>query len=304
MNRVKLLLSFVVIFHQLLYSQTKSPITYQQLKEYEGIYEYTNRTTLKMATSPKDTTLYAIINESRYPLTFVSRDVFHNSTNDKVIFFRDKRNKINSYSVGKDTFNLLNKKTSLPKEMWYARMGDVNYIYKQPKKIKDGLETRPLTDSGLDEKLLTEMTKKIIDGTYPNVHSVLIIKDGKLVFEEYFYGYTSTKLHELRSATKSIISALTGIAIDKGYIKSKNETVLNYFPEYNFKNNTKEKKKITIEHLLTNQSGLDCDITDPKSEGNETVMSNSDDWIKFTLDLPMIDSAGEKEGIAQETPLL
>jgi CubicO group peptidase (beta-lactamase class C family) len=117
----------------------------------------------------------------------------------------------------------------------------------------------------------------------------LIIKDGKLVFEEYFYEYNKTKLHEMRSATKSIISALTGIAIDKGYIKSKTETVLSYFPEYTFKNLTDDKRRITIENLLTNQSGLDCDVSNPKSEGNETAMNNSDDWIQFTLDLPMID---------------
>src|SRR5262249_222701 len=97
--------------------------------------------------------------------------------------------------------------------------------------------------------------------------------------------------------------ALTGIAIDKGFIKSKNEKVLPYFPEYDFNNNSEEKRKITIENLLTNQSGLDCDITDPKSEGNETVMSNSDDWVKFTLDLPMIDSPGGKGRYCSGNPV-
>jgi CubicO group peptidase (beta-lactamase class C family) len=160
-----------------------------------------------------------------------------------------------------------------------------------------------LENTGLDRTLLTEMIKKIIDGTYPNVHSVLIIKDGKLVFEEYFYEYDRNKLHELRSATKSFVSALTGIAIEKGFIKSKNEEVLSYFPEYSIKNNSDQKKKITIEHLLANQSGLDCDITDPKSEGNETVMSNSEDWVKFTLDLPMIDSAGGKGRYCSGNPV-
>lgn len=138
------------------------------------------------------------------------------------------------------------------------------------------------------------MMQKIVEGKYPNVHSILIIKDGKLVFEEYFYEHNKNKLHELRSATKSFISALTGIAIDKGFIKSKNEIVLSYFPEYTFENNSDAKKKITIENLLTNQSGLDCDVSNPKSVGNETTMNNTDDWVKFTLDLPMSDSAGGK----------
>jgi CubicO group peptidase (beta-lactamase class C family) len=99
-------------------------------------------------------------------------------------------------------------------------------------------------------------------------------------------------LHETRSATKTFISALTGIAIDKGYIKNTDETVLSFFPEYSIKNNSEAKKRITIENLLTNQSGLDCDITNPKSEGHENKMNNSDDWVKFTLDLPMIENAG------------
>ena len=124
----------------------------------------------------------------------------------------------------------------------------------------------------------------------------MIVKDGKLVFEEYFYEHDKNKLHELRSATKSFISALTGIAIEQGYIHSKDEKVLPYFSEYTFKNNTDAKKQITIENLLTNQSGLDCDVYNPKAMGNESIMAYEKDWIQYSLDLPMNDSAG---GIGQ-----
>ena len=126
---------------------------------------------------------------------------------------------------------------------------------------------------------------------------------GLFVFEEYFYEYTKDSLQELRSASKSFVSALTGIAIEKGFIKTKNETVLSYFPEYNFKNNSETKKRITIENLLTNQSGLDCDLSNPKSEGNETTMSNTGDWVKFTLDLPMIDTPGGKGMYCSGNPI-
>ena len=80
------------------------------------------------------------------------------------------------------------------------------------------------------------MMHKIVTGDYPNVHSVLIVKNGKLVFEEYFYEYNRDTLQEQRSATKSAISALTGIAIHQGLIKSVNEKVLPYFPEYQLAN--------------------------------------------------------------------
>jgi CubicO group peptidase (beta-lactamase class C family) len=175
-----------------------------------------------------------------------------------------------------------------------ATAKNINYKYEVPKDYKDGLKTGSIHKSGLDTALLSQMMLKIIDGTYSNVHSVLIIKDGKLVFEEYFYEYNKDSLHELRSATKSFISALTGIAIDKGYIKSVHEPVLSYFPEYTFENNSPLLKKLTIENLLTNQTGLDCDITNEKSVGNETKMYNSNDWVKFSLDLPMIDTPGGK----------
>ena len=276
------------------------------MKEYQGLYEYVNNTTLKIAASPIDTTLLCIINESRYPFTTIGKDLFLNPTKDSVLFFRNKLNKVAGYIAGKDTFNLLPKKVKFDKEMWYPRLTnskDYKYSYQQPTNDKDGLNTGNLDNSGLDKLLLNEMMEKIVDGKYPNVHSILIIKDGKLVFEEYFYEHNKNKLHELRSATKSFISALTGIAIDKGFIKSKTETVLSYFPEYTIENNSDAKQKITIENLLTNQSGLDCDVSNQKSVGNETTMNNTDDWVKFTLDLPMSDSAGGKGMYCSGNPI-
>jgi CubicO group peptidase (beta-lactamase class C family) len=305
MKKISLLLvlSLTTVFG---FSQKTYKVNYEQLKEFEGLYEYYNHTMLQMAASPKDTILYAILDKSRYPLTSFGKDLFLNMQKVKVIFFRNKSNAIAGYINGKDSFNLVSKKVYFPKEMWYPRStnaGAFNYKYAEPKDIKDGLQIGNVGKSNLDTALLGEMMRKIIDGTYPNVHSVLIIKDGKLVFEEYFYEYTKDSLQELRSASKSFVSALTGIAIEKGVIKSKHETVLSYFPEYNFKNNSEAKKRITIENLLTNQSGLDCDVSNPKSEGNETTMSNTDDWVKFTLDLPMVDTPGGKGMYCSGNPI-
>lgn len=287
-------------------SQQKFKITYEQLKEYEGVYEYKNNTTLQIAASPKDTILFAIINDSKYALKPSEKDVFLNMSQETVTFLRDQSSAITAYSSDEKTFKLLNKKVSFPKEIWYPRLNvskDYKYVYQQPKKDLDGLVTGTLDNTGLDKALLSEMMQKIVDGTYANVHSVLIIKDGKLVFEEYFYDNNKAKLHELRSATKSFVSALTGIAIDKGLIKDKTETVLSYFPDYTIKNLTDDKKQITIENLLTNQSGLDCDVSNPKAEGNETAMNNSDDWVQFTLDLPMVDVPGGKGMYCSGNPI-
>jgi CubicO group peptidase (beta-lactamase class C family) len=291
------LLLFLLLPFQYCLSQQSYTVTYEQLKPFEGLFEYTNHTTLKIAASPKDTLLYAVINDSRYKLVPSGKDLFLDMTGNKVQFYRNKSKAIAGYILNNDSFKLVSKNVFFPRSIWYPRLpssGNFNYIYKQPKADKDGLLTGTIVNSGLDAALLSQMMTKIVDGTHPNVHSVLIIKDGKLVFEEYFYEYNKEGLHELRSASKSFISALSGIAIDKKFIESTDKAVLPYFPEYTLANYSDAKSRITIKHLLTNQSGLDCDISNDKSVGNETLMSNSNDWVKFTLDLPMVDSPGGK----------
>ncbi|HLY70170.1 MAG TPA: serine hydrolase [Puia sp.] len=276
------------------FSQPGKKITYKQLKQYEGVYEYPNHLKVSFAASPKDTALVAIINQSEYVLKNESRDVF-STKYDTIAFLRDAHNIPAGYISRKKTYKLISKKVFFPETMWYPRLkGKDVYHYKIPGAINDGLAVGDINRTALDTALLSEMMEKIINGTYPNVHSVLIIKDGRLVFEQYFYEYTKDSLQELRSASKSIYSAVTGIAIDKGFIKSKNEKVLSFFPEYSLHNMSDAKKRITVENLLTQQTGLDCDISNPKSEGDETKMDYSDDWVKFTLDLPVIDTPGGK----------
>jgi CubicO group peptidase (beta-lactamase class C family) len=302
--KLTLLLSCIC---SIVFGQTKYRIPLQQLQAYEGRYEYINNGTLQIAASPIDTLLYAIINQSRYPLLPFDKDVFKNSSGDQVKFLRDSSNRIVGYTTDNMTFKLVSK-VEFPKKMWYPKLSAIGkpyrYIYQPPAKLNDGLLIGNLNKSGLDTSLLTKMMNKIVAGKYPGVHSVLIVKDGKLVFEEYFYEYTVDSLHELRSASKSFVSALTGQALQKGYIKSKNEAVLSYFPSYNPLNDSPLKHKITVEQLLTNQSGLDYDISNPKSVGDETKMNYSDDWVKYTLDLPMIDTPGGKGMYASGNPII
>jgi CubicO group peptidase (beta-lactamase class C family) len=291
-----------------IFAQPKYKASFQELKAYEGKYEYINNGTLKIAASPIDTILYAIINQSRYSLLPLGKDVFKNSSGDQVRFLRDSANHIVGYTADKETFKLLSKGIVFPKEMWYPKLSALgksySYSYHQPAKLNDGLLTGDINQSGLDPSLLNDMMNKIVAGKYPGVHSILIIKDGKLVFEEYFYEYTADSLHELRSASKSFVSALTGQALQKEFITSKNEAVLAYFPGYIPSNASPLKQRITIENLLTNQSGLNYDISDPKSVGDETKMNYSDDWVKYTLDLPMIDTPGGKGRYASGNPII
>jgi Beta-lactamase len=89
-----------------------------------------------------------------------------------------------------------------------------------------------------------------------NIHSLLVIRNDKIVLDICFPPFKKEYVHDLASVTKSIISLLTGIAIDKGYIKNEDELVMNYFPGYTIKNDT--LKKLKIRDLLNMSSGLRC----------------------------------------------
>ena len=91
------------------------------------------------------------------------------------------------------------------------------YVYQVPEETGDGWETSSLDSEGIDFERVKELMRSILTRRFKNIHSVLLVKNGKLVLEEYFYGYNRYKQHPLRSATKSVTSILVGIAkIRKG----------------------------------------------------------------------------------------
>ncbi len=148
-------------------------------------------------------------------------------------------------------------------------------------------------DHGLNPLILSEVHQYIQDDG--RINSFLIVKNGYLVVEEYYNGYDQNSLHNIYSCTKSVMSALIGIAIDKKHIKSVHEKVLDFFPDYEFKNVNDRKKEITLEHLLTMTAGLKFDelyIPYTDFENPFIQMINADDWIKFVLDKPMVYDPG------------
>ncbi len=96
----------------------------------------------------------------------------------------------------------------------------------------------------------------------------------------------------MRSASKSIVSALVGIAIDRGAIASDRELVTKHLPYNSYANPDPRKAHLTLSDLLTMRSGLACDDWDARSPGNESRVYESEDWVKFVLDLPMADPPG------------
>ncbi len=269
---------------------------FEKLAEYEGKYEYSNNTSLAIVASKLDTTLYAVIDKAKYPLKQIHLDSFVNIQNSPVVFQRDKNKRIIGYKSSGQTFDLITREYERPELLPRKELFNKaeSYAYQIPVALNDGLETGALADAFENPDEIIEMVKKTIDGSYPDVHSILIYKNDKLVLEEYFYGYDKDTPHQLRSATKPIIGGIMGIAIDQGFIKSEQEKLLPFFESsYPVILNMDDRKKaITIENFLMYRHGLDCDNNNAESKGNEMSMMESNDWVKFTLDLPAVTEPG------------
>ena len=123
----------------------------------------------------------------------------------------------------------------------------------------------------------------------PRLHSLLISHDGELVFEKYYNGRTADQPANMKSASKSVISALVGLAIEQGLIESVDVSVAEFFPEYFTDDRNSDKRDITIENLLTMQSGLET--TSNRNYG-KWVLSN--DWVGFALDQPLVAQPGTR----------
>ncbi len=141
--------------------------------------------------------------------------------------------------------------------------------------------------AGISGDRLQAMEGLARSGELKKIGSVLIARHGKLAYEAYFDGDAET-LRNTRSATKTITSMLVGIAIDKGSLLGVDAPILPFFPDKQpLQNPDPRKAKITIEDFLTMSSLLECDDNNDFSHGNEERMYLIEDWIKFTLDLPI-----------------
>ncbi|MDQ7815475.1 MAG: serine hydrolase [Melioribacteraceae bacterium] len=124
---------------------------------------------------------------------------------------------------------------------------------------------------------------------FKNVESVIIWADNKILFEKYYHNYNRDSLHRIQSQTKSIVSLLLGIAIDKGYIKNEDDFVKNYFPEY-FDPKDKFKSKLTIKHLLTMSAGFEWEEMIPfeNPDNDNRKMFQSGRWLDYIFSRPVI----------------
>ncbi|WP_208874438.1 serine hydrolase domain-containing protein, partial [Polaribacter reichenbachii] len=182
------------------------------------------------------------------------------------------------------------------------KFGNYNNIKNNNLNLDDGWKTHPLEKNIFLEKLEDSIhQKKLI-----NTHSVLIAKKGKIIYENYFDGFSNTTLHDQRSASKSITSAIVGLAIEDKIIKGDTDLLYNYISEeYQYTKDTL-KKDIKIKDLLTMSSGLDAvDFgIDRKSKASEQAYQNSRNWLKTVLEAPMMHKPGAVANYGSANPYL
>jgi CubicO group peptidase (beta-lactamase class C family) len=131
----------------------------------------------------------------------------------------------------------------------------------------------------MDAELLSKMGRHV-EISLPHVRSVLVVRRGYIVFERYYQGTDRNTHHQVASVTKSFTSALLGVALKQGHIKSLDQKVTDYFPEYVRPDTAPAVKAITVRQLLTMTSGLEW------SEGDTGRLTGADNWVQFTLSLP------------------
>ena len=177
---------------------------------------------------------------------------------------------------------------------------------------------------GLSKEALSAIHQDIDGGRYGYIDAFLVARQGKLVFEQYYeheypsiYGqeaatpgalvvndpsgpynyfnpwwhpyYRHTKLHSMQSVTKSVVSALVGIAISRGEFPNLDTPVLQFFDEADVGNVDQRKRDMTVRDLLTMSDGLLWDENLPYNDPNNSfaVMAKTHNWVQYTLDLPM-----------------
>jgi CubicO group peptidase (beta-lactamase class C family) len=171
--------------------------------------------------------------------------------------------------------------------------------------MDDGWATAMPDEEGLNARLMAGIDDFIRTDPRNDLRGLVIARNGRLVFEGYYNGLDSDGLHDIRSATKSITSALVGIAISERLIAGVDATVVPLLAKSTrLLKDDAGKRAITVEHLLTMASGLDANEDDPATPGYEDRLYQSADWVTFALNLPMAGVPGQRWAYASVNTFL
>lgn len=140
---------------------------------------------------------------------------------------------------------------------------------------------------GLDSSILSKADKRIKEN-YPNVYSLLVVRHGYLVYERYYQGMGREDANPVYSVTKSVMSALTGIAIREKLIQNTGQKVSEFLPEYFTEVDDPHKKDIAIKDVLTMSGGLES------IDNDYNGYFSSRDWLQYAIEQPLTEQPGTK----------
>lgn len=173
--------------------------------------------------------------------------------------------------------------------------GEVQLIMKTPKLTAKQIEVQPIQPNSdweistlpFDKKKIESLNAAIGNYNLKEITSVVVIREGKLMLEEYFNDADRNTLHDTRSAGKSFTSTLMGLAIQDGFIKNENLSLNKFYDLKQFDHYEVKKDSVKLRDLLTMSSAFDGSDSHGDSPGNEDNMYPSENWVKFVLNLPM-----------------
>lgn len=171
-------------------------------------------------------------------------------------------------------------------ELTVKRKPDIDPKHIQLSAVKpyNGL---PVSDEFFDHNKVKMLKGYIAGNTFRHVTSIVALKNGKILFEEYFNGSTRDSLHDVRSVGKSFASTLLGMAIGDGHLHAVQQTLGEFYGLTGYQNYSPAKERVSLRELLTMSSRFNGDDDDMDSPGNEENMYPTDNWVKFALNLPM-----------------
>jgi CubicO group peptidase (beta-lactamase class C family) len=185
------------------------------------------------------------------------------------------------------------------------------YTYRRPPERDDGWRTASPQEAGIDQAAMERLVRTIAatpmdSNDAPQIHALLVARGGRLVLEEYFHGYDRDRVHDTRSAAKSVTSVTIGAAIHAGAPLSLSSPVYQVMNGGTAPADLEPRQRaITLENLLTMSSGWFCDDTNEEAPGNEERMQDQEqepDWYRFTLAVPMALDPGEQSIYCSANP--
>jgi CubicO group peptidase (beta-lactamase class C family) len=153
-----------------------------------------------------------------------------------------------------------------------------------PEDLYYNWQTSTPEEQGMDSQLLAEAFQQGENRGF--VDCILVIRNGNIVAEKYYNGFKKEIAHNVKSVSKSFLSAMTGIALRDGHLDNLNLKMLDFFPEYAYPTIDPRKLDITIRHLLMMRAGIEHE------RYNYEQIYGSSNWIKTTIEFPLLYNPG------------